>query len=276
MRFRLAKIISGGHIWPANRRTHCRSKKTTSAGMGKKKKSRKVKEEKEATRKKKNKSKGDEENATRDTTLWAIEEEELDEVWNLVKEQEMYRKAVELKHTADREVKEKIIDEEKLKEGEEGEEMEEEEMKKGQRIARWIKRELHMREWMSKLEGRKKPIEDEEKEEDSEEQTKHNNEDNIENKLRNEQGNICTGEKVEKEKSETQAVKTVKSGHKNNHSQANIIATQCENVSLESNSMYSLRKKACKCQACSIVSKAELGDQISCRAGVEATPRVCM
>ena len=124
--------------------------------MGKKKKKRKVKEEKEATRKKKNKSKGDEENATRDTTLWAIEEEELDEVWNLVKEQEMYRKAVELKHTAGREVKEKNINEEKLKEGEEEEEeMEEEEMKKGQRIARWIKRELHMREWMSKLEGRK-------------------------------------------------------------------------------------------------------------------------
>ena len=93
--------------------------------MGKKKKKRKVKEEKEATRRKKNKSKGEEENATRDTTLWAIEEEELDEVWNLVKEQEMYRKALELKHTAEREVKEKIIDEKKLKEVEEGEEMEE-------------------------------------------------------------------------------------------------------------------------------------------------------
>ena len=51
----------------------------------------------------------------------------------------MYRKAVELKHTAEREVKEKNINEEKLKEGEEGEEMEEEEMKKGQRIARWMK-----------------------------------------------------------------------------------------------------------------------------------------
>ena len=89
--------------------------------MRRKKKKWKIKEGKEVKKKKENKSGGGDD-AVRDATLWAIEEEELDEVQNLVREQEMYRKAVELKHTAGKEAKKENINEEKTKEGEEEEE----------------------------------------------------------------------------------------------------------------------------------------------------------
>ena len=64
----------------------------------------------EVKRRKGDKSKGGDD-AERDATLWVIEEEELDEVWNLVKKQEMYKKAVELKHTAGKEAKKENINE---------------------------------------------------------------------------------------------------------------------------------------------------------------------
>ena len=41
-----------------------------------------------------------------DAMLWVIEEEELDEVWNLVKEQEKHRATEELKHRTCTEAKE--------------------------------------------------------------------------------------------------------------------------------------------------------------------------
>ena len=71
-------------------------------------------------KKKENKSGGGDD-AVRDATLWVIEEEELDEVQNLVREQEMYRKAVELKHTAGKEAKKENLKEGKKEEEEKSE-----------------------------------------------------------------------------------------------------------------------------------------------------------
>ena len=79
--------------------------------MRRKKKKWKIKEGKEVKKRKENKSGGGDD-AVRDDV-------ECDEVWNLVKKQEMYKKAVELKHTAGKEAKKENINEEKTKEGEE-------------------------------------------------------------------------------------------------------------------------------------------------------------
>ena len=90
--------------------------------MRRKKKKWKGKREEEKMKKKRS------DNVECDAMLWVIEEEELDEVWNLVKEQEKHRATEELKHRTCTEAKE---EENKVMKGNEGEQEEEKEVKKG-------------------------------------------------------------------------------------------------------------------------------------------------
>ena len=179
--------------------------------MRRKKKKWKIKEGKEVKKRKEDKSGGGDD-AERDATLWVIEEEELDEVWNLVREQEMYREAVELKHTAGKEAKK-----ENLKEGKKEEE--------------------------EKSEAKTEPDEDG-KESNSEDNIEYEltneQEDMKDNLKRNEEGANSTTEEVKVSTSEVHAVENVPGGRDNNHSQANIIAIQSKNVSLEVNSTHSM------------------------------------